>query len=144
MILSLEMSKKQVNNLIDVKQDITMVVYGKTINMHLKHCIISDHYFNEKRIGCNMCKNGKYSLFDRKGESFTILTDDNCNNLIFNSHHLYINKLNDLEVDYILLSFSDEASDTVRLIYDEYKKIVTGSNCQIPTFIKHTSGYFYD
>ena len=143
-ILSLEMSKKQVNNLIDVKQDITMVVYGKTINMHLKHCIISDHYFNEKRIGCNMCKNGKYSLFDRKGESFTILTDDNCNNLIFNSHHLYINKLNDLEVDYILLSFSDEASDTVRLIYDEYKKIVTGSNCQIPTFIKHTSGYFYD
>ncbi len=143
-ILSLEMSKKQVNNLIDVKQNITMVVYGKTVNMHLKHCIISNHYFNEKRIGCNMCKKGKYSLFDRKGESFTILTDDNCNNLIFNSHHLYINKLNDLEVDYVLLSFSDEDSDTVKLIYDEYKKIVSGNNCQIPTFIKHTNGYFYD
>lgn len=143
-ILSLEMSKKQVNNLIDVKQNITMVVYGKTANMHLKHCIISNHYFNEKRIGCNMCKKGKYSLFDRKGESFTILTDDNCNNLIFNSHHLYINKLNDLEVDYVLLSFSDEDSNTVKLIYDEYKKIVSGNNCQIPTFIKHTNGYFYD
>ena len=143
-ILSLEMSKKQVNNLIDVKQNITMVVYGKTVNMHLKHCIISNHYFNEKRIGCNMCKKGKYSLFDRKGESFTILTDDNCNNLIFNSHHLYINKLNDLEVDYVLLSFSDEDSNTVKLIYDEYKKIVSGNNCQIPTFIKHTNGYFYD
>lgn len=143
-ILSLEMSKKQVNNLIDVKQNITMVVYGKTVNMHLKHCIISNHYFNEKRIGCNMCKKGKYSLFDRKGESFTILTDYNCNNLIFNSHHLYINKLNDLEVDYVLLSFSDEDSNTVKLIYDEYKKIVSGNNCQIPTFIKHTNGYFYD
>lgn len=143
-ILSLEMSKKQVNNLIDVKQNITMVVYGKTVNMHLKHCIISNHYFNEKRIGCNMCKKGKYSLFDRKGESFTILTDDNCNNLIFNSHHLYINKSNDLEVDYVLLSFSDEDSNTVKLIYDEYKKIVSGNNCQIPTFIKHTNGYFYD
>lgn len=143
-ILSLEMSKKQVNNLIDVKQNITMVVYGKTVNMHLKHCIISNHYFNEKRIGCNMCKKGKYSLFDRKGESFTILTDDSCNNLIFNSHHLYINKLNDLEVDYVLLSFSDEDSNTVKLIYDEYKKIVSGNNCQIPTFIKHTNGYFYD
>ena len=143
-ILSLEMSKKQVNNLIDVKQNITMVVYGKTVNMHLKHCIISNHYFNEKRIGCNMCKKGKYSLFDRKGESFTILTDDNCNNLIFNSHHLYINKLNDLGVDYVLLSFSDEDSNTVKLIYDEYKKIVSGNNCQIPTFIKHTNGYFYD
>lgn len=143
-ILSLEMSKKQVNNLIDVKQNITMVVYGKTVNMHLKHCIISNHYFDEKRIGCNMCKKGKYSLFDRKGESFTILTDDNCNNLIFNSHHLYINKLNDLEVDYVLLSFSDEDSNTVKLIYDEYKKIVSGNNCQIPTFIKHTNGYFYD
>ena len=143
-ILSLEMSKKQVNNLIDVKQNITMVVYGKTVNMHLKHCIISNHYFNEKRIGCNMCKKGKYSLFDRKGESFTILTDDSCNNLIFNSHHLYINKLNDLKVDYVLLSFSDEDSNTVKLIYDEYKKIVSGNNCQIPTFIKHTNGYFYD
>ena len=143
-ILSLEMSKKQVNNLIDVKQNITMVVYGKTVNMHLKHCIISNHYFNEKRIGCNMCKKGKYSLFDRKGESFTILTDDSCNNLIFNSHHLYINKLNDLKVDYVLLSFSDEDSNTVKLIYDEYKKIVSGNNCQISTFIKHTNGYFYD
>lgn len=143
-ILSLEMSKKQVNNLTDIKQDITMVVYGKTVNMHLKHCIISNHYFNEKRIRCNMCKNGKYNLLDRKGESFTILTDDNCNNLIFNSHHLYINKLNDLEVDYVLLSFSDEDSDTVKLIYDEYKKIASGNNCQIPTFIKHTNGYFYD
>lgn len=44
------MSKKQVNNLIDVKQNITMVVYGKTVNMHLKHCIISNHYFNEKEL----------------------------------------------------------------------------------------------
>ena len=38
-ILSLEMSKKQVNNLTDIKQDITMVVYGKTVNMHLKRCV---------------------------------------------------------------------------------------------------------
>lgn len=43
--------------------------------------------------------------------------------MIFNSHHLYINKLNDLEVDYVLLSFSDEDSNTVKLIYDEYKRL---------------------
>ncbi|MFR2769472.1 MAG: hypothetical protein ACLTAI_14885 [Thomasclavelia sp.] len=121
-----------------------VIVYGKTVNMHLKHCIISNHYFNEKRIGCNMCKKGKYSLFDRKGESFTILTDDNCNNLIFNSHHLYINKLNDLEVDYVLLSFSDEDSNTVKLIYDEYKRLYQEIIVKFRLLLMHTNGYFYD
>ena len=40
-ILSLEMSRKQVNHLNNIKQNIIMTVYGKTINMHLKHCLIS-------------------------------------------------------------------------------------------------------
>lgn len=143
-ILSLEMSKKQVNQLTDVNQEIMMTVYGKNINMHLKHCIISNHYFNCKKIGCNMCKKGQFNLIDRKGECFSILTDDNCNNLIFNSHPLYLNKLSDLDVDYILLSFSDENSEMTEIIYDEFNKIISGNVRQIPSFINHTNGYFYD
>ena len=52
-----------------------MTVYGKTINMHLKHCLISDHYFNCKKIKCNLCKQGKFTLIDRKGEQFDIFPD---------------------------------------------------------------------
>lgn len=143
-ILSLEMSKKQINNLSNIHQNITMTAYGKTINMHLKHCIISGHYFKEKKIGCNMCKKGNYCLIDRKGEKFRILTDSNCNNLVFNSHCLYLNKLNNLDVDYILLSFSDENVEMVKLVYQEFKQILLDKKNQIPTFINHTNGYFYD
>lgn len=143
-ILSLEMSKKHVNQLTGVNQEIIMTVYGKNINMHLKHCIISNHYFNCKKIGCNMCKKGQFNLIDRKGECFSILTDDNCNNLIFNSHPLYLNKLSDLDVDYILLSFSDENSEMIEIIYNEFNKIISGDVRQIPSFINHTNGYFYD
>lgn len=121
-----------------------MTAYGKTINMHLKHCIISGHYFKEKKIGCNMCKKGNYCLIDRKGEKFRILTDSNCNNLVFNSHCLYLNKLNNLDVDYILLSFSDENVEMVKLVYQEFKQILLDKKNQIPTFINHTNGYFYD
>lgn len=143
-ILSLEMSKKQINNLSNIHQNITMTAYGKTINMHLKHCIISDHYFKKKKIGCNMCQKGNYYLVDRKGEKFRILTDSNCNNLVFNSRCIYLNKLNNLDVDYILLSFSDENAEMVKLIYQEFKQILLDKKNQIPTFINHTNGYFYD
>lgn len=143
-ILSLEMSKKQINNLTNVKQNITMIAYGKTINMHLKHCIISNHYFGKKKINCNMCKKGNYCLVDRKNEKFRILTDENCNNLIFNNHCLYINKLDNLNVDYILLSFVDEDPKIVKLIYDEFEQIISNKNRQIPSFVQYTSGYFYD
>ncbi|WRK54939.1 hypothetical protein SD457_08910 [Coprobacillaceae bacterium CR2/5/TPMF4] len=43
------MSKNMINNLNDINQELILVAYGKTINMHLKHCIISDYYFNCKK-----------------------------------------------------------------------------------------------
>lgn len=144
-ILSLEMTKKQVNHLNQVNQNITMTVYGKTINMYLKHCIISDYYFNCKKEHCNLCKQGSYNLLDRKNEKFTIMTDYNCNNLIFNSHCLYIDTLNDLHVDYILLSFSDESPELVRKVYLDYKNnIMYDKSRQIYPNCKITNGYFND
>ena len=143
-ILSLEMSNKQINNLSNIAQNITMLAYGKTINMHMKHCLISDHYFKKKNIGCNMCKKGNYKLVDRKGEKFEIITDESCNNLIYNNHYIYIKNLDNLKVDYILLSFLNEDAKTTKLIFEEFKYILSGKNRQIPAFIKHTSGYFND
>lgn len=143
-ILSLEMSQKQVNNLMSVKQNIIMTVYGKSINMHLRHCVISDHYFKRKKIGCNMCKNGSYCLVDRKGEKFTVIGDDNCNNIIFNSHPLFINKLHELEVDYILLSFSDENGIETKNIYNQFVNILNNKDYKNKINKQYTTSYFYD
>ena len=143
-ILSLEMSKKQINNLTNISQNITMIAYGKTINMHVKHCLISEHYFKRKKIGCNKCKEGNYKLVDRKGEKFEIQTDELCNNLIYNNHCIYIKNLDTLKVDYILLSFLNEDAKTVKFIFEEFKHILSDENRQIPAFIKHTSGYYND
>lgn len=144
-ILSLEMSRNQVNHLNNVKQKIIMPVYGKTINMHLKHCLISDHYFGYKKVNCNLCRQGSYNLIDRKGETFNILTDQYCNNLIYNSHCLYIEHLNDLEADYILLSFSDEDASMVKNVFRDFENnILDNKSRQNMPNIKLTNGYFYD
>lgn len=144
-VLSLEMSRNQVNCLNDVNQNIIMTVYGKTINMHLKHCLISEHYFGCKKYKCNLCKQGNYSLIDRKGETFSVITDDNCNNLIFNNHCLYIEHLDKLDVDYVLLSFSTEDPSTVKSVYNDFKSnIIHGKPRQFITKDKLTNGYFYD
>lgn len=144
-ILSLEMSRKQVNHLNNIKQNIIMTVYGKTINTHLKHCLISDHYFNCKKIKCNLCKQGKFTLIDRKGEQFDIFPDQDCNNLIFNSHCLYIDHLEKLEVDFILLSFSNEAPEITKAVFRDFKNnIMFAKPRQISLKTKLTNGYFYD
>lgn len=144
-ILSLEMSKKMINNLNASNQELILVAYGKTINMHLKHCIISDYYFNCKKEKCNLCRQGHYNLIDRKNEKFTILTDDNCNNLIFNSHCLYLENINDANVDYILLSFSDENYEECRMVFHDFQNnIIPGQPRQIKLKTRPTNGYFYD
>lgn len=144
-VLSLEMSKRQINHLNNVKQNIIMNAYGKTINMHLKHCVISDHYFNRKNINCHLCKHGHYNLIDRKGEKFTVLTDQNCNNLILNSHCLYIENLDELQVDYILLTFTDEDFATTKAVFRDFKNnILNNKPRQYALKTKVTNGYFND
>ena len=139
------MSKNMINNLNDINQELILVAYGKTINMHLKHCIISDYYFNCKKEKCNLCHQGHYNLVDRKNEKFTILTDDNCNNLVFNSHCLYLENVSDVDVDYILLSFSDEnCEECKKVFYDFQNNIILDKPRQIKLKTRPTNGYFYD
>ena len=139
------MSKKMINDLKNVQQELILTVYGKSINMHLKHCIISDYYFNCQKDHCNLCHHGNYSLVDRKGEHFTILTDDNCNNLLFNSHYLYLENISDVDCDYVLLSFSDESGQQCLKVFNDYKNNILQNKTR-KNIIKDkiTNGYFND
>ena len=90
-------------------------------------------------------ESGKFTLIDRKGEQFDIFPDQDCNNLIFNSHCLYIDHLEKLEVDFILLSFSNEAPEITKAVFRDFKNnIMFAKPRQISLKTKLTNGYFYD
>lgn len=140
-ILSLEMSKKQINKL-KVNNELTQVVYSKVKCMNLRHCVISNHYFNQKKEHCNLCKQHKYSLIDRKGISFDIITDDNCNNYILNSRPLVISDIQRLKVDRILLEFHNENNDEISKCIEYYGNLKKDKKGLDNIFIDKTKGYF--
>ncbi|MDD8048781.1 MAG: U32 family peptidase [Thomasclavelia sp.] len=122
-VLSLELSKKEINKL-KCDNDLTLLAYGKPRNMNLRHCIISDYYFQDKKEGCNKCKTGHYSIVDRKNERFDIITDTNCNNYVLNNKPILIKDINDYNVDRILLDFTNEDSNRINEIINEYLNII--------------------
>lgn len=142
-ILSLEITKKQINQLKLSNNELIVTVYGKVENMVSKHCPISQHYNNKKIIGCNLCKKNKFSLIDRKNEQFDILMDDNCIMHLLNNHCLYFTKINSLKVDTILLSFTNEDSNQIDGVITDYLNILDGKdNIQNKTKTSFTNGYF--
>ena len=70
-----------------------------------------------------MCKQHQYCLKDRKGMNFKIVTDQYCNNYVLHTHRFYFDKINDLNVDYILLNFLDETSQEIQTIVNDYLNI---------------------
>ena len=121
-VVSYEASKNDIQSF-KTNQDIYFTAYSQIINMNLKHCIISNHYFSRKQKGCHLCKQHQYCLKDRKEMNFKIVTDQYCNNYVLHTHRFYFDKINDLNVDYILLNFLDETSQEIQTIVNDYLNI---------------------
>ena len=121
-VVSYEASKNDIQSF-KTNQDIYFTAYSQIINMNLKHCIISNHYFSRKQKGCHLCKQHQYCLKDRKEMNFKIVTDQYCNNYVLHTHRFYFDKINDLNVDYILLNFLDEISQEIQTIVNDYLNI---------------------
>ena len=121
-VVSYEASKNDIQSF-KTNQDIYFTAYSQIINMNLKHCIISNHYFSRKQKGCHLCKQHQYCLKDRKEMNFKIVTDQYCNNYVLHTHRFYFDKINDLNVDYILLNFLDETSQEIQIIVNDYLNI---------------------
>ena len=141
-ILSLEMTENQINHLHTQKR-IGIVAYGKAEMMIAKYCPISEHYFKEKKVGCNLCKKAQYSLVDRKKEAFPIIMDTSCKMHLYNSQPLFIDRFNDLNVDFIVLKFTDEKDDEVMSIINDYILNLSGYHqSRIKGDYRYTLGYF--
>lgn len=141
-VLSLELNKKQINAL-KTTQNMYFIAYTKNINMNLKHCIISDHYFGYKKKHCSLCQKHKYQLQDRMRKKFDVMTDRYCNNYILNDRALYIDDIEDLNVDYILLDFHKEDTSLIRdIIRDFYNNILCHKKSEILHQLDIFRGYY--
>lgn len=141
-VLSIEISQKNINQL-HTQNTLYMISYSKIMNMNLKHCIISEHYFNYKNEKCLLCKNHKYQLKDRKNEKFDIITDPYCNNYILNNRTLFIDKVDKLNVDYLLLDFINEDSSLInKIIKDFQMNILCNKKSEIIQSLDTFRGYY--
>lgn len=141
-VLSLEISKQKINQLKSC-HNLYMTAYSKIINMNLKHCIISDHYFNFKNKKCLLCQKHKYQLKDRKNEKFEIITDKYCNNYVLNNRALFIDKVENLNVDYLLLNFINENPIMInKIIHDFQTNILCNKKSEIIQSLDIFRGYY--
>lgn len=139
-ILSLEMDIKQINEL--KYQNKIVQVYGKVENMISEFCPISQFYFNKQIKKCNKCKNGKYSLVDRKDEEFRMLMDEQCRMHLLNNKPLYFDSLNLLKTNTILLHFTDEDEIKTKTVLDDYfNNILYSFKSTLKDNIDYTNGY---
>lgn len=141
-ICSLEMTKKQVNNL-QTTASIYYTVYGRIESMISKYCPISEQEFGKKIIGCNECKKGEFALLDRKQQQFPMHMDDDCYLHLYNSKPLYIDKIEGLHVEYIMLSFTIENEiDMQRILDDYFNTIWYYKKSHYRTNLDYTNGYY--
>ena len=130
-------------NLSEIKQmaektclPLELIAYGRLPLMLMENCIIKSSY------RC-ACVKEKFSLRDRKGVEFPIITED-CRNLLLNSCPIYMadrmDDIKSLQIDRIRLSFTVEKSDLCCIIIDEYQKALSGIKIDPPKFT-YTRGH---
>lgn len=140
-VLSLEMSKKEINHLITNQNQCIVQIYGKAENMISEYCPISQYYFGYQNKNCHLCKQNRYSLIDRKNETFDLMMDEQCRMHLLNCKTLFIDKYKSLKVGGYLLHFTNENSKITKSILDYY--ILHFNNADdIKTNLDLTLGYF--
>lgn len=125
--ISPELNLKQMKDLISKTGKRTMVpVYGRIKLMVSRHCFVGSSMGHGKE-GCpTLCKNTVHYIKDRRGEVFPIITDYYCKNHIYNSKILctieHMKDIINLNADYIVLDFVDEAPKDAALAVAAYKE----------------------
>ncbi len=111
--LSVELSETQINNIKSNKQK-GILAYGKLPLMIFRNCPIKSN------IGCKNCD---HKITDRKDIEFTVFCEDGVTKMI-NSVPLYIGDKPNLynNLDYILLSFTDETANEVKSVLEKFEK----------------------
>lgn len=143
--LSLELSKDQINNLVNnyysnfnTYPNLELIIYGRQTLMHSKYCVL-------KRLNmCNSCKSNKFGLKD-KFAIFPLTFNDDCTINVLNSKILNlmddIKKINGISV--YRLIFTTENKSEVEKIIKNCTDILK-NNKDLTTFdnLNQTRGHF--
>lgn len=142
-ILSLEMSQQQINHMnTNLNQNIIQV-YGKVENMVSDYCPISQHFFGYQKKHCQLCKKSRFSLVDRKNETFDLMMDEQCRMHLLNCKTLFIDKLDKLNVGGIFLRFTNEEFKMTKDITEDFISMLNNKmTSQMKTKLDITLGYF--
>lgn len=97
--------------------DVYEIVYGRDENMISEHCVISQHYFKEKRPHCGQCQKHKYQLIDHKGAYYPIKTDEHCRMHILNKSIRQIPMTKNLPSVIILTTENSKQAESILKIY---------------------------
>lgn len=128
--LSIELSFDDIKDLINgytkkykANPSLEMMVYGYYELMIMKYCPIQkiNGYKNKN---CGMCIKNDYYLNDKKGYSFRLIRDEECNMRVLNSKKLhlidYISDIINCGVKNILLDFTTESADETKEVINMY------------------------
>lgn len=141
-ILSLEMSQQQINA-IQTQNKTGIVTYGRVEMMIANYCPISQSLLGKKTPGCNLCKKGNYTLIDRRNQALPIKMDSQCRMHLYNPKTLYINELQGVQADFIVLKMTFEDANQVKKVIDDFKmQLETKQNGNLTNQIDVTLGYF--
>lgn len=141
-ILSLEMSKKEMNHLVCDFHQCIVQIYGKIENMISDYCPISQHYFGYQNKNCQLCKQGKYTLKDRKNEYFDLMMDEKCRMHLLNCRTLWFEHFRKLNAKGLFLHFTNENQQTIQYVLEEfYKSFLNLEKTSISQTIETTSAY---
>lgn len=121
-ILSLEMSNKQIKNLKVDQKNCIVQIYGKIENMVSEYCPISQYYFGKQKKNCHLCQNHQFTLIDRKNEKFEIMMDEHCRMHLLNCKTLYIDDIDRISSQGLLLHFTNESVQNLKIVLDDFLK----------------------
>lgn len=137
--VSPELNLKEIRQLAE-STDVPLEVigYGRLPLMLMENCVIKSAH------SCG-CKEKSYSLRDRKGIDFPIVSQD-CRNILLNSCPIYMADrmadIKNLQIERIRLCFTVENPDLCCIIIREYQKALAGQEALPPRF-EYTRGHFY-
>lgn len=119
-ILSHEMTRKQINHLKCDHNQLIVPIYGKKELMVSEYCPISNYYFDEQKKHCQLCKKSQYQLMDRKGELLDLIMDEYCRMHLLNAHTQLVRKYDDIDAHTLLIQFTNEEPIDVKKILSFY------------------------
>jgi len=135
---STELTLTETKNAFADGVDAEVMVYGRQRLMYMENCVIKSAY------SCK-CKESNFSLKDRMGVNFPIITE-NCRNIILNSRPTFMadkgTDIKNLQNNALRLIFTVENPKMCCIIIDEYKKMLNGE--KVNGFTEEfTRGHFY-